>query len=240
VRGIVNDAVEPGIGAQEAQVLVKNLSNNQSITAQVSDRYYFAADLPLEVGANEIQVTARDGLGNARVKTLIISRIAVGSERITLLQGNRQSAALKTELAKPLQISATDAQGNPLAQFPIRFDMVRGDGSISLAQGQVMRPDGVNLARNLVVRTDSAGLASVWLTLGTEASPGGNSVWAWSEQFGEDVIFTATATRGLPFYTLIDGSASAQFVQTDAPPVDALSAAVFDRHYNRMIGAAVR
>ena len=103
-----------------------------------------------------------------------------------------------------------------------------------------MSPDGVNLARNLVVRTDSAGLASVWLTLGTEASPGGNSVRAWSEHFGEDVIFTATATRGLPFYTLIDRGPSAQFVQTDAPPVDALSAAVFDRHYNRMIGVAVR
>jgi len=91
-----------------------------------------------------------------------------------------------------------------------------------------MKPDGVNLARNLVVNTNAQGLARVWLTLGTEASPGGNSVRAWSEQFGEDVIFTATATRAAPYYTLIDGGASAQFVQTDAPPVDALSTAVFD------------
>jgi len=240
IRGIVNDAVEGGVGAAEAVVKIKNSANNQEVTAQVSDRYYFGTDLPLEVGANDITVTATDGLGNARTKPLRVSRIAVGSKRITILDGNRQLGPVKTELGKALQISATDAAGNPLVNVPIRFDIVRGNGSIRKVHDQVIKPDGINPARNLVVATDSTGLARVWLNLGSEASPGGNSVRAWSESIAEDAVFTATATRGAPFYILLEGGSSTQFVQTESPPVDALMASVYDQDFNRLIGATVR
>jgi len=240
VRGIANDAVEGGLGAAEPVVTVQNAANQQSITAIVSDRYYFATDIPLEVGANDLTVTATDQRGNARSQSVRVVRIAVGSKRITLLGGNRQSAPVKSELPQALQISAIDAQGNPLAYVPVRFDIVRGNGSISLQSGAPTKPNGVNPARNLLVNTDNSGVAKLWLTLGSESSPGGNSVRAWSPDIAEDTIFTATGTRGAPYWVVIDGNASAQFVQTGTAPVDALQSAVYDQNYNRMVATPVR
>ncbi len=240
VRGMVNDAVEGGLGAAEPSVRVLNTANQESVTATVSDRFYFASDLQLEVGANDLTVTSTDQKGNARSKSVRVVRIAVGSKRITLLGGNRQSGAVKSALPQALQISAIDAQGNALANLPVRFDIVRGNGSISLQSGVPVKPNGVDLARNLVVNTDGAGVAKVWMTLGTEASPGGNSVRAWSPEIAEDTVFTATGTRGVPHWVLIDGNASSQFVQANTAPVDALQSAVYDKNFNRMMGAPIR
>jgi hypothetical protein len=240
VRGMVNDAVEGGLGAAEPTVRVLNTANQESVAGVVSDRFYFSSDLQLEVGANDLTVTSTDQKGNARSKSVRVVRIAVGSKRITLLGGNRQAAPVKSLLPQALQISAIDAQGNPLVNLPVRFDIVRGNGSISLQAGVPVRPNGVDLARNLVVNTDASGLAKVWMTLGTESSPGGNSVRAWSPEIAEDTVFTATGTRGVPHWVLIDGNASSQFVQANTAPVDALQSAVYDKNYNRMIAAPVR
>jgi len=57
-------------------------------------------------------------------------------------------------------------------------------------------------------------------------------VRAWSPDISEDTIFTATGTRGAPYWVVIDGNASAQFVQTGTAPVDALQSAVYDQNYN--------
>ena len=164
---MVNDAVEGGLGAAEPAVRVLNTANQESVMGVVSARFYFASDLQLEVGANALTVTSTDQKGNARSKPVRVVRIAVGSKRITLLGGNRQTGAVKTNLPQALQISAMDAQGNPLSNLPERFDIVRGNGSISLQSGVPVKPNGVDLARNLVANTDAAGLAKVRLTLGT-------------------------------------------------------------------------
>jgi large repetitive protein len=240
VRGMVNDAVEGGLGAAEPTVRVLNTANQESVTGVVSDRFYFASDLQLEVGANDLTVTSTDQKGNVRSKTVRVVRIAVGSKRITLLGGNRQAAPVNSLLPQALQISAMDTQGNPLVNLPVRFDIVRGNGSISLQSGVPVKPNGVDLARNLVVNTDASGNAKIYLTLGTESSPGGNSVRAWSPEIAEDTVFTATGTRGVPHWVLIDGNASSQFVQANTAPVDALQSAVYDKNFNRMMGTSVR
>jgi large repetitive protein len=240
VRGIANDAVEGGLGAAEPAVTIVNTANQQTITAAVSDRYYFATDVPLEVGANDLTVTATDQKNNAHTKMVRVVRLAVGSKRITLLGGNRQSAPVNSELPQALQISAIDAQGNPLANVPVRFDILRGNGSISLQSGAPTKPNGVNPARNLVVNTDNSGNAKVWLRVGSESSPGGNSVRAWSPEIAEDAMFTATGTCGTPHWVVIDGNASAQFVQTNTAPVDALQSVALDQNYNRMLATPVR
>jgi len=120
IRGIVNDAVEGGVGAAEAVVKIKNSANNQEVTAQVSDRYYFGTDLPLEVGANDITVTATDGLGNARTKPLRVSRIAVGSKRITILDGNRQLGPITPGFFTSTDFIMISASGN--ATIDLRFN----------------------------------------------------------------------------------------------------------------------
>jgi hypothetical protein len=77
------------------QVIIKNLTNDASVIAEVSDSRFFAINIPLEVGANEIFVSATDSLGNVRSKSVLVSRIAVGSRRLSMLGGNRQTGSLQ-------------------------------------------------------------------------------------------------------------------------------------------------
>jgi len=79
------------VGAPEPTVTVNGKP------AQVSDRYYLASDVPLSVGENTLTVVATDYLGNARTQEIKVSRIAVGSDRLTMLSGNNQRGAIITE-----------------------------------------------------------------------------------------------------------------------------------------------
>jgi large repetitive protein len=239
VRGLAIDAVEASVGASELEVTVKNLSNDSTVAAVVSDRYFFAQDLTLEVGSNVLEVKAIDSLGNSRTKTVTVSRIATGSKRIVAIGGNRQSSGARGALAQSFKVAALDSNGNALQNFPIRFDVVRGNGSISSSAAAPTKPDGVNLARNLVINTNESGLTEVWMTVGSEAAPGGNSVRAWNESIGEDVLFTATTMRGVPAFANVDGN-GVQFVAANSAPVDALSTVILDASMNRLIDVPVR
>ncbi|MEO8670891.1 MAG: hypothetical protein ABI411_06225 [Tahibacter sp.] len=239
VRGVANDAVEPGVAAPEPVVVVHNEANGSDTTSSVSDRYYLAHGVSLEVGRNHLVVTATDALGNARSNSIDISRIAVGSSRLTALSGDRQSAAVKTQLPNALTVVAFDASGLPLANSPVRFDILRGSGAISTAQGVVQKPDGISAARNLVVNTDASGRAAVWLTLGSEAVESGNMVRAASDSLAEDVVFTATGARGAVALVSVDGASGSQFVASNSQPLEALSAVVQDAERNPLAGMPV-
>lgn len=239
VRGVVNDAVEGGVNAPEPQVVVRNAANQQSVTALVTDRYYLGRELPLEIGANTITVTASDAQGNARSRELRVTRIAAGSSRVTLLGGDRQTGAVLAPLPQPLVVAAIDDQGLPLAGHSIHFDVLRGAGSISRSAGQQDRPDGVNAARNLLVETGADGRAEVWLTPGSEASQSGNMIRAWSTELAEDVMFTATGLRQVPAVVMVSGAAGSQYVQTQSQPVEPLTAVVLDAQRNAMTGTPV-
>lgn len=240
VHGIANDAIEGGLNAPEPVVEIRNTANAQTVVADVSDRHFLARDVPLEVGNNALTVTATDALGNARSQSMEITRIAAGSRRITLLSGNRQVGAIEQELAAPLRVVAMDAAGLPLVGLPIRFDVLRGSGSIRLHAGEVARPDGVSAARNLMVNTDANGQAEVWAQLGGEAGEAGNVVRAWTETLAEEVIFTATGLRGAPAWVLVSGMSGSQFVATSSQPMEALSVVVLDSAFNAMRGLRVR
>ena len=75
--------------------------------------------------------------------------------RLTLLSGNRQTAPANSQLAKPLSIVALSAAGEPLANLPISFDILRGTGAISTSQTATDKPNGITPARNLIVHTDA-------------------------------------------------------------------------------------
>jgi hypothetical protein len=68
-------------------------------TCKGSDRFFIVEDAALDVGQNNLLVTATDWVGNARSQKLTVSRVNVGSHRITLADGNRQRSALNTGLA---------------------------------------------------------------------------------------------------------------------------------------------
>lgn len=240
VRGMVNDAIEGGVGAVEPLVEIVNAANQQRRTASVSDRSFLATDVPLEVGANALTVSATDARGNVGTATVSVVRIAAGSRRITVLGGNRQSGAARGELAEPLRVAVIDPAGNPVANLPLHFDVVRGNGSIARQPGQPSLADGVNPARHLQVATDASGQAQVWLRLGSQASPGGNSLRVWHPAIAEDAVFTASVDRGAAHFVLAEGIASTQYAATGSPPLQALTATVYDADYNRVMAAPVR
>jgi PKD repeat protein len=234
VRGVVNDAVEAGWGASEPTVAVFNPSNGRSVVARVSDRFYLAQDVPLELGQNLLQVSAIDQMGNVRSRSVEALRIAGGSRRLTLLSGDRQRAPGGALLPRPLQIAALDAQGASLPGIAVRFDVVRGAGELA-ASAAAVAP-----ARSVTLTTDDAGRAAAWLILGEEAMESGNTVRASAQDLGEDVYFTATALRGPPLYVLNDGGVGVQYALTDSTPVEALTVLVRDAHHNASAGAPVR
>jgi hypothetical protein len=236
VRGIVNDAVEGIVNAPNPSVTVTNTANNQSITAKVSDRFYIAEDVPLEVGTNRLRVIATDHVGNFREQTLQVNRVATGSNRLTVLAGNRQAGSIKAQLAKPLEIAALDKDGNPLANLPVTFDILRGTGSLSAQVGG--GASNASATRNLIVNTDAGGRAKVFLTLGKQAGDAGNMVRASNVNANEEVVFTATAVKGVPAYVrAADGSS--QYASTSSPVLEALTAVVVDADDNRVANVAV-
>ena len=239
VRGVVNDAVEPGLGAPEPEVWIHNLANDTLTQAGVADGYYLARDIPLALGLNPLTVTATDSLGNAREQTTQITRISAGSDRLTLLSGDHQSAPVTTVLPEPLRIVAMDVEGLPLADLPVRFDITRGSGSISHHADGPTYIDGLNPARNLTVLTDASGQAEVWLTVGEQPWLGGNQVRAWHEDIAEDVTFTATGERGAPERVMIAGGMGTQYGLAGGQPLDALRAIVLDAHNNPIPGIEI-
>jgi hypothetical protein len=73
--------------------------NGCTSTRKVSDRFFIVEDVAGDGGQNELTVTATDWVGNARTQRLVVSRVNVGSNRITLAGANRQRAASNTGLA---------------------------------------------------------------------------------------------------------------------------------------------
>jgi uncharacterized lipoprotein NlpE involved in copper resistance len=236
VRGVVNDAVEGWSDVPYAAVTVTNNATGKSVLAKVADRFYIAEDLPLEIGSNVLTVTAQDHVGNSRQQEVTVTRIAAGSRRLTLLSGNRQRGTLNAALPQPLAIVALAKDGNPLANQPVSFDVLRGTGAIGLAAGAL--PAGAAPQRNLTVTTDEAGRAAVWLTLGKQSGEAGNVVRASAAGIGEEVVFTATGEKGLPAWIRADAGVT-QFGESGASALEPLSAVVTDSEENRVPGVTV-
>jgi Glucodextranase, domain B/Bacterial Ig-like domain len=234
VRGAVNDAVEGYYNAPEPTVTVS--SSKGTVTARVADKYFLASSIPLELGENTLTVIATDTAGNARNSQIKITRIAAGSDRITIYSGNNQSGKVGAQLAKPLTIVALNKDGNPIADLPVSFDITRGTGQIS-AQSGGSTAAAYN-ARNLTVKTDSTGRASAWLSLGKHSGPASNAVRASHPDIAEEVVFTADGDKQPAKHIRVDMGAN-QYAATGSQPLEALTAVVIDAFENRIAAADV-
>jgi hypothetical protein len=234
VRGTVNDAVEGYFASKEPTVTIT--SAKSSSTAQVSDRQFFAAAVPLELGENTLTVTATDEAGNARNTQIKVIRVAASSQRLIIYAGNAQSTTVGTALSKPLTVAALDQDGRPLANTSITFDITRGTGSLSKTQEEQISKTSFD--RNRVIITDDNGLASVWLTLGKQSGPGSNAVHASATNIAEDVTFIVSGERGPPKFIRADLGIN-QYVATGSQSLEPLTAVVMDDQENRIPNAAV-
>lgn len=239
VNGIVDDAVEALINTPQPVVLVENDANGSEVFALVADRYFNASQVPLEIGRNQLTVTASDQHGNVRSQQIDLVRVAVGSKRLTSLSGNAQTALVGQELPDPFVVAAINSDGLPIAGLPVHFQVQRGSGTLH-SEGASVGPDGVNPARSLSVLTDAAGRAAVWLTLGSDAGPASNRVRAWSEIASEEVLFSATASRGVVSQVGAFGSTGMQYVETNSAPMEALTAIAVDSAFNGVPEVSVR
>lgn len=239
VRGMVNDAVEAAFGAPEPEVFV-SADGQPEQRAEVADRYFFLSGVALRPGLNRLRVRAADHLGNERVQTIEVHQADTGLGGLLMVEGHNQTAAAKTELAKPLAVMALDARGEPLVGQAVRFEVQRGTGAISPVQGQTASGDRNYTARVLTLKTDAEGRAQVWFTLGKQSGPGANVVQATAVGLdGEALQFSASTLRGAVARLQGDQGLN-QISETGAQAMEILSAVVRDAGGNPLPLVPVR
>ncbi|MFG6490501.1 PKD domain-containing protein [Roseateles sp. BYS78W] len=239
VRGMVNDAVEAGVGSAEPQVLV-SVNGQPEQAAVVADRYFQLNRLVLGQGLNRISVRAVDSLGNERSQTLDLYHVNTGLAGLVLVDGHDQTAPGRAELPKPLVVLALDANGEPVPNQSVDFIVERGTGSLSPTQGQSASGNSAYTARAISVATDSQGKASAWFTVGKQSGPAANLVRAVAGGLGgESVLFVASSLRGDPARVTADLGIN-QIGETEAQVMELLSAVVRDSGDNYLPGVRVQ
>ena len=193
VAGTINDIVVGTVNTEQAQVTVNG------VAAQVANRSFVAANIPLSFGENTIQVIGRDRSGNQATAQLQVRRDPQTRPSIKVASGNNQSGRISTVLASPLAALLVDALGNPVSNTPVVFEVTDNDGRVI--------PAGQPGALSAVVNTNASGQAQVTMRLGSRAGAGGNRVKATATGFDGAAEFTATGTpSGATLITVDSGN----------------------------------
>ena len=231
VSGAVNDIVVGTINDQDAQVIVNG------VAAQVANRTYAAAGVPLAVGQNTIQAIARDRVGNAATVSITITRVsatdppkpaigdAVVTHTLSIAAGNNQAATIGTAAAQPLVVLLRDASGNPAPKQPVVFKVTGNSGTL-------MGPGGAAGAA-VAVNTDASGQAGVQWTLGHRSGAGINTVEASSALAIAPVGFNATGLPAVASHIVVDAGDN-QIGGTGQPLTFPFSIVVTDAGHNRV------
>lgn len=223
VTGIVNDIVVGTVNSGQAQVTVNN------IAAQVANRTYTAADIPLQTGLNTIQVIGRDQVGNSATATIKVTREAVSAPFIKLLSGNNQTGAIATALAEPLVVQLLNGQ-IPVANTPVIFKITENDGYLQLVNGRKLQLIAAN--------TDVEGKAQAMLTLGNRAGAGNNVVEAYATGYQGTALFTASGMPAAVANINVDAGANQFGAINNTLPLPFV-AVVTDAGHNRLGGVPV-
>ncbi len=183
IGGLVNDIVRGTIEEAQATVTVNG------VAASISNRSYFAENVPLQEGDNLITIIASDQVGNTEQREINIVRELLSGQRLELFGGQDQSAVIGSVLPQPLGIRVADDAGTPLVDKPVVFRVAQGAGVVGV---------GTDLeARGVMVRTDVNGVAQTSFRLGSRVGLGNQRVTARVVGFEEAIEFYATATSAL-------------------------------------------
>ncbi len=168
VAGVaVTFAVKTGGGTLSATSAVTNSSGLASST------------LTLGSGAGANTVTATSGTLAGSPITFTATGVTPTPANLVLISGNNQSGAPGQTLFNPFTVEVTDSGSNPVAGVTVTFAVKAGGGTLSATS----------------VVTNSSGLASSILTLGSTAGP--NTVTATSGALaGSPITFSATGATG--------------------------------------------
>lgn len=181
VSGLVNDIVRGTVSEQDAQVTV----NGQN--ASVSNRYFLAENIPLQVGQNTITISAADGVGNSASATSTVTYQPQTGKIIELVNGQAQSQTIRAELPTSLTVALSE-NGAPIVNKTVIYRVIQGDG--------LLMPGTNAEAASAMVQTDSSGIAAVPFKLGSRAGNGNHQVRARAVGFEGEVVFYASADYG--------------------------------------------
>jgi hypothetical protein len=224
IAGNINDIVVGTVNDLQAQVKVNG------VTAQVANRLFLAADIPLAMGPNVIQAVGRDRVGNSATTQITVTRQAVTADRrIKLIGGNNQSAAIGDPLGDPLIVELSDSAG-PVRNTPVIFKVTQNDGEVLAAGGA--------RGATAVAVTGDDGRARVQWWVGHRAGAGGNGVEAYAVGFDGTAIFTATGTQGTAGKIVVD-TGNDQIGAIGQPLPKPFIAVVVDQGNNRLGGVPV-
>ncbi len=222
VTGIVNDIVVGTVNSEQAKVTVNG------VTAQVANRTYTAANIPLSIGPNSIQVIGRDQVGNGATVNAQVTRDAITQPYIKMISGNNQTGPVGTQLNTPLIVQLLNGS-TPVTNQTVILKVTENDGTLQ---------PGVGIHQLIAVRTDPQGQALAYWTLGNRAGVGNNIVQAYAAGFQGVVVFTASGTPSQAAKINVD-SGNNQFGAVSQALALPLVAIVTDAGHNRLNGVPV-
>jgi hypothetical protein len=223
VSGMVNDIVSGTVNEGEARVTVNG------IAAQVSNRSFLAAGVPLAAAANPITAIGLDRVGNEGRHTVTVRREVPSGKRLELVSGDGQAGMIGSELAAPLAVRLLLADGRPAAAETVIFKVTGNNGLLT---------GGGRTAATVAVTSDAAGRAEARWRLGSRAGAGSNLVAAYAVGFAGRALFNAVSRPGAAAKINVDaGDLQAGMVGRPLP--HPFVAVVTDLGHNRLAGVQV-
>lgn len=219
VTGRVSDALSGFMGLK---VTVNGQSANV-VVGSGTNGMFERPNVPLTLNAfNPITVVATDVLGNTITKQIVVRRTdPTGKPLMVIVSGNGQSARVNTELAQPMIVRVTQANGSAFVNKVVTFDVTRSNGRLAVATPV---GDGALMVQ---ARTNEAGLATVYWKLGSDAGCGNNRVSVTSTSIAGTILFCASATPN-PAAQINIGTGNNQRAETGGPAPEPLRVWVND------------
>jgi len=150
---------------------------------------YERRDVPLAVGMNTLTVVATDALGNSATRTLTVERFVPTGARFAAISGDGQRGVVGTNLAQPIEVAIVAADGSPLPDRLVSFEVEHSDGRL-----RALPPvAGANPAMTVQVLSDALGKARVSWTLGSDAGCANNRLRVSAAGVEGTVPFSASA-----------------------------------------------
>lgn len=225
VTGLVNDIVRGTIEAEQAQVRVNG------IVADVKNRSYAAKNVVLVEGINQIKITAADQVGNTETKIIKLTYRQPKGQKIILVSGQDQAAAISSVLPKPLVVKLVDGSNQPIVGGSVIFRVMQDSGEVAVGT--------VQEGRAVVAKTNTQGDASTQFRLGLRTGTSNNKVRAVAVGYESEVVFNASATTKIGNKLSVNSGNNQRGVVEQALPAP-LVTVVTDEGANVVKGARVR
>jgi len=236
VSGLANDVVVGTVNAQDVQVTINGLP------AQVANRTYSVANVPLSAGKNTIQAKGVDRAGNGTTVSITVTRVlpsqppppavgkAVITDSLSVISGNNQTGVIGAQLSSPLVIVLKDSLGNPVPNQTVVFKVTGNNGLVAAGGGA--RSSAV------AITTDANGQAQALWTLGQRSGAGINAVQVSSALAIGPANFSATGVTGPAGQIVVDSGNQQTGAIGQGLPFPFV-AAVVDSGHNRVANIPV-